>query len=73
MHMRFAEVSPPRSHPHVITMSIDPVELNGWQRRICESPELRLLDFDDSEPDLWTIRIGCASRAVASAVEEKWG
>jgi hypothetical protein len=54
-------------------MTIDPVDLNGWQRRVAESPELRFLDFNDSDPDLWIVRIGCASRAVASAVEDNWG
>lgn len=39
---------------------------------IDEARELRLLDLDDSEPDAWTVRIGCASERVREAIEERW-
>ena len=51
MHVRCKEIAPPRTHPYVVTMTIDPVEIGRWRRMAEGSPEFRFLDHDDSEPD----------------------
>jgi hypothetical protein len=66
--MRYSEIAPPRTHPYIVSRNVDPVDYQSLQRVIDNRPELRLINCDDSEPDQWVVRIGCASRAVASAV-----
>ena len=71
--MRQREIIPPPTHPYVASITIDPVDLRRVQRMVEDRPELRFLDYDDAEPDAWPVRVGCASRAVADAVEDAWG
>lgn len=71
--MRMNEISPPTSHPYVAEVTIDPADWPRMGRMIDEARELRLLDLDDSQPDEWTARIGCASRRVQETVAERWG
>jgi hypothetical protein len=70
--MRYHEITPPTTHPYIATLTIDPVEFGRLQRLTDDHPEVQLIDFDDSEPDCWTVRVGCASRAVADRVEDGW-
>lgn len=71
--MRLHEISPPPSHPHVAAISIDPADWPRIQRMIEDARELRFLDLDDSLPNAWDVRIGCASERVRECVEENWG
>lgn len=71
--MRYRELTPQKSHPYVVSVSIDPVDFYRLSRWIDDGPEVRLLDYDDSEPDCWTVHVGCASREVASRFEDAWG
>jgi hypothetical protein len=71
--MRYREISPPKTHPHVICISIDPVRFARLRQVVDEAPELRFIGYDPSQPDAWAVRIGCASEAVASAMKDGWG
>jgi hypothetical protein len=71
--MRYHEISPPSSHPHVAEITIDPVHFRRLQRLTEDHPEVRLLNFDDREPDCWTVWIGCASEVVLDRLEDGWG
>jgi hypothetical protein len=64
--------APPSSHPHVATVTFDPVQWRDLQRHILERDELKFLGVDRSEPDLWTAQVGCASKAVRELMEQ-WG
>jgi hypothetical protein len=70
--MRYNELTPPNTHPHIATITIDPVDLQKLQYLADDRPELKFLDYDDSQPDFWTVRIGCASEAVVSKLEAAW-
>lgn len=70
--MRYKEICPPKTHPYVAYIAIDPIRFAQLQRMTEDAPELRFLDYDDSTPDVWTVRVGCASRAVKSALEDAW-
>ena len=67
------QISLPKTHPYLALIAIDPVDLQRLQRMTEDQPELQFLDFEDDEPDYWKVRIGCSSRAVASALEDAWG
>jgi hypothetical protein len=71
--MQHREITPKKTHPYIASFTIDPVDLARLQRVIEDAPEMRFLDYDDAEPDAWPVRIACASRAVATAVEDAWG
>ena len=71
--MRYSEIVAPSTHPYVVVITIDPADLQSVERLTESRPELRLLGYDDSKPDHWAVRIGCASRQVANHLEEKWG
>ena len=70
--MRYNEIAPPRTHPYIATLHIDPADLRYVQRLAEDRPELRFLSYDESKPDRWTVRIGCASRAVVERLEDAW-
>lgn len=71
--MALRKITPPRTHPHVARITVDPADVHRLEQRIENSRELRLLDVDDDEPDQWTLSIGCASERVREAVEDGWG
>jgi hypothetical protein len=62
--------SPPKSHPYVATVRFDPVRWSALRRMTLEIDELHLLHVDQSAPDIWTARIGCASEAVCDKMED---
>lgn len=64
--------SPPSSHPHIAVVTFDPVIWRDLQRHIDDRDELKLLGVDQSEPDIWTAHVACASRAVKDVMED-WG
>jgi hypothetical protein len=70
--MRLNEISPPKTHPYIASITIDPVDFGRLQRMAENQPELRFIDFDDSKPDTWVVRIGCASRAVVAGLKDAW-
>lgn len=71
--MRAREIIIPTTHPHVVTIDIDPGEWRRIERVIEERPELRLLHLDDGRANQWRVVIGCASEAVRDAAEDGWG
>jgi hypothetical protein len=71
--MRYSEIIVPATHPHVVTIHIDPADFDALRRRMDDHPELRLLDYDMTEPGLWPVRVGCASAETAIRFEAAWG
>lgn len=71
--MRYSEIMQKNAHPYVAILTIDPVHFRKLQILIEGRPEVRLIDYDDSGPDCWTITIACASAEVASRLEDGWG
>jgi len=70
--MRQHEVTAPANYPHVVDLHIDPVHLHRLERYADETETYRVLRIDRSQPDLWTVTIGCASEAVAERMDEGW-
>lgn len=66
------QITPPDTHPHVATVTIDPADLHDLRRMVDDARELRLLDVDDSTADEWTVRVGCASKRVRDMFEDRW-
>lgn len=71
--MRYTEIKPPKTHPYVISIHIDPVDLVRLEDLASDRREVKILDVDDGEPDVWIVRVGCASQAVADKIEDGWG
>ena len=71
--MRRRKITPPTTHPHVVELNIDPVDFHRLENFAEDGHEFRILHCDHSQPDVWTVHIGCASRAVADGLEEGWG
>jgi hypothetical protein len=70
--MRLYEISPPKTHPYIASVNIDPLDFQRLQRMAENEPKLRYLDCDDSKTENWLVRIGCASRAVAAGLKDLW-
>ncbi len=68
--MKIQDILGPSTHPHRVLITIDPADLSGLERHIENQRQLRLLEIDDSKPDVWSVTIGCASRRVADHVKE---
>ena len=66
------EITAPASHPHVLEVLIDPVDLRRIQHIVDEDRTLRLLDVADAEPDQWVVRLGCASKQVRQRFLSRW-
>ena len=64
--------APPSTHPYVAKLTVDPADLRYIQDLCDEKPELKFLDYDGSKPDLWRVRVGCASRTVLERLEDEW-
>lgn len=62
-----------KTHRHIATLHIDPVHWQRLGRIIDEGVEFRLISTDTSTDDIWVIKIGCASEAVARRMEDGWG
>jgi hypothetical protein len=67
------QITPPTTHPHVATVTIEPADLRDLERMVDDARELRMLDIDDSTADTWTVRVGCASERVRDLFEDRWG
>lgn len=71
--MRYDEINPPSTHPHLVTVRIDPVDLPRLRRRADNGDDVaRVVHVDRSVADLWSVTVACASRAVRDRVEETW-
>lgn len=60
------------THPYVTEIRIDPAQFFDFKRLTQDAPEIRLISCDDSEPDLWTLRVACASEEVARRLQRAW-
>lgn len=70
--MRYAEIALSKSHPHSAVLRIDPVQFSDLKRLIQDSDEVRILHCANSEADVWTIHLGCASKTVAERMQDGW-
>lgn len=59
------------THPHNITITIDPVDFHDFQRLTQDSETVRLISVE-RDPDLWTLHVACASDEVARRMEQGW-
>lgn len=66
--MRAIEIT----HPHVIQITIDPVQFSEFERLTQDSKTVRLLRCHDSSPEVWTLHVACASAAVAERMVDGW-
>jgi hypothetical protein len=68
--MRYNDIKlpfrPPHSHHHTTTARIDPADHRRIEQFIDNDPALRLLGTENSQPDEWTVHVGCASERVRS-------
>jgi hypothetical protein len=70
--MSLKHKAPPSSHPHVAVVTFDPIMWRDLQRHIDDHDELKFFGVDQSEPDIWTAHVGCASKAVRELMQQ-WG
>jgi hypothetical protein len=70
--MRHAEIIAPANYPHVVELHIDPVHFHRLERFADDEETFRILKVDRSEPDVWTVHIGCASEAVSDRMDAGW-
>lgn len=64
--------SVPTTHPHVIEIELDPADYGRICRLTDEAPEVRVLDVDQSHPNVWTMYVACASAETASRLQAAW-
>lgn len=62
----------PAMHAHVIDIELDPADFARFSCLTNDAPEVRVIDVDQSQPDVWTVRIGCASDDVAHRLRAAW-
>lgn len=60
------------THPYVAVVEIDPVQLFGLEQVVEDRPELRMGRVRRDRPDVWSVEVHCASRAVAEAFEDSY-
>ena len=71
--MRYDEINPPSTHPHLVTVRLDPADLSRLRRYADNGDDIaRVIHVDRSTADLWPVTVACASRAVRDMVEEVW-
>ena len=71
--MRYDEINTPSTHPHLVTVRIDPAHLPRLRRYADSGDDVaRVIHVDRNTADLWPVTVACASRTVRDAVEEAW-
>jgi len=64
--------TPPASHPYTAEITIEPVRFLHLEQAVEDARNLRMLDVDDSQPDLWTAWIACACDETRERMEDGW-
>lgn len=64
--------SAPASHPYVDTIDIEPADYCRFCRMLEDAPQHKILDCDQSHPDLWPTRVASASKEAASRLRDAW-
>ncbi|HUZ62952.1 MAG TPA: hypothetical protein VMU82_04475 [Acetobacteraceae bacterium] len=62
----------PKTHPHLAKLVIDPADWHEFERQFEDRPEVKIRKLGTSEPDQWTVWVGCASEMVKHLLEENW-
>ena len=62
----------PSTHPYVAEITLDPADYYRFSCLTDDAPELRVLDVDKSQPDIWTVFVACASAETASRLKSAW-
>ena len=71
--MRYDEINIPSTHPHLVTVRIDPAHLPRLRRYADNDDDVaRIIHVDRNTADLWPVTVACASRTVRDVVEEAW-
>jgi hypothetical protein len=72
--MRLAQITPPATHPHVLHIDLDPVDLHRLRSLLADDPDdaARVIQVNRSQPDRWRVSVACASRAVRDALDDGW-
>lgn len=76
--MRYRDVTSgdrplPPSHPHLATLTIDPVHWHDLEQFDDDSPAIRILGHDAPQDGLMRVYVACASRSVRNRLEDGWG
>jgi hypothetical protein len=71
--MRYREIASLTRYPHAVTIAVDPAHFSDFERLTRNRRDLRLLDVDHSQPDVWRLRIGCASEEAARGIRDVRG
>lgn len=62
----------PATHPRVIDIELGPADYARFRQLADDAPELRVLDVDQSEPNVWTMHVACASAETSSRLQAAW-
>lgn len=62
----------PPTHPYLAEITLDPADYYPFSCLTEDAPELRVLDVDKSQPDIWTVFVACASAEAASRLKSAW-
>ena len=66
-------IQDPKTHPHLAKLVIDPADRHEFERQFEDRPEeVKIRKLGTSEPDQWTVWVGCASEMVKHLLEENW-
>lgn len=60
------------SHPYVGTLTLDPADFPAFCVWLEDAPQHKMLDCDQSEPDVWPVRVASASAEAASRLHDRW-
>jgi hypothetical protein len=60
------------THPHIASIAIEPAVWANFHCTFEDQPEVKLLSVDRSKPDVWMVKVACASRCVQDLLESNW-
>jgi hypothetical protein len=74
-HMRFTEITAPPTHPELVAIRLDPVDLHRLRRLLDDDVDdaARIVHVDRTTPGTWRVVLACASARVRDALEDAWG
>ena len=62
----------PPSHPHLATITIDPVDWCRFQQLNDDNPATRIMTHDDPVDGMMTVFVACASTSVRDRLLDGW-
>jgi hypothetical protein len=73
--MNFHEIVAPATHPYLLDLRLDPVDVHRLRRMLDEDRDdtARVVRVDRSKSDVWIVTLACASAQVRDLLDSAWG